>query len=97
MSAAFRELFAAGYLRVILIGSDLPTLPADSLRDAASALRRQADVILGPTEDGGYYLVGLMRPTDAVFSSISWGTPDVFAQTKARAEASGRRVKAVSP
>lgn len=93
MSAAFRELFAAGYLRVILIGSDLPTLPADRLREAERALRRDADLVLGPAEDGGYYLVGLTRNADAIFSGISWGAPDVFVQTKARAVAAGLRVQ----
>jgi len=95
MSAAFRELFAAGYLRVILIGSDLPTLPAERLGAADRALRTGADVVLGPAEDGGYYLVGLSGSRDAMFSGVSWGAPDVFLQTKAWAEDAGLRVKTV--
>jgi rSAM/selenodomain-associated transferase 2/rSAM/selenodomain-associated transferase 1 len=95
ISAAFRELFAAGYLRVILIGSDLPTLPAERLRAADRALRTGADVVLGPAEDGGYYLVGLSGSRDAMFSGVSWGAPDVFLQTTAWAETAGLRVKTV--
>lgn len=97
MSAVFRELFTAGYVRVILIGSDLPTLPADRLHDAARALGRGADVVLGPSEDGGYYLVGLTRSADAIFSGITWGASEVFDQTIARAEAAGLRVRSLAP
>ncbi len=97
MSAAFASLFAAGYLRVILIGSDLPTLPADRLHEAERALRAGADVVLGPSQDGGYYLVGLTRSNDAIFKGVRWGGPDVFLQTKLRAEAAGLRVKTVAP
>jgi len=97
MSAAFRDLFAAGYRRVILIGSDLPTLPSDRLRDAEHALREGADLVLGPADDGGYYLMGLTRSHDLLFSGISWGAPDVFLTTKTRAEAAGLRVKTIPP
>lgn len=97
MSAAFEELFAAGYLRVILIGSDLPTLPSDRLREAEHALCQGADVVLGPADDGGYYLIGLTRHSDAIFSSIPWGAPDVLVKTKAQAENAGLRVSTTLP
>jgi len=96
MSAAFASLFAAGYLRVILIGSDLPTLPADRLHEAERALRGGADLVLGPSQDGGYYLVGLTRTNDAIFEGVRWGGSDVFIQTTLRAEAAGLRVKTVA-
>lgn len=97
MSAAFAGLFAAGYLRVILIGSDLPTLPADRLREAERALCRGADLVLGPSEDGGYYLMGLARSHEAIFQGVTWSGPDVFVQTRRRAEAAGLRVVTVAP
>jgi hypothetical protein len=97
MSAAFRQLFAAGYARVILIGSDLPSLPPSRLADADRALQRGADLVLGPAEDGGYYLIGLSRPTDVLFSGISWGGPDVLRQTVARARAECWRVQTIDP
>lgn len=95
MVAAFRELFAAGYLRVILIGSDLPTLPAERLHDADRALQQGADVVLGPSEDGGYYLVGLTQSRETIFSDMTWGTPDVYRETKRRAEEAGLRVETI--
>lgn len=95
MSAAFRELFAAGYLRVIVIGSDLPTLPSARLREAERALRRNADLVLGPAEDGGYYLIGLTRSHDEILSDMPWGGPDVFVRTKTRAEHAGLRVATI--
>lgn len=97
MAAVFAALFAAGYLRVILIGSDLPTLPTVRLHEADGALRSGADLVLGPSEDGGYYLVGLTRSNDAIFKGVRWGAPDVFVQTRLRAEAAGLRVKTVAP
>lgn len=95
MSAAFRELFAAGYLRVIVIGSDLPTLPSARLGEAERALRRDADIVLGPAEDGGYYLIGLTRSRDEILSGMPWGAPDVFLRTKTRAEDAGLRVTTI--
>ena len=92
MSSAFRELFEAGYLRVILIGSDLPTLPSDRLAEAERAFRQGADLVLGPAEDGGYYLLGLTRSRDEILSGISWEAPDVFLQTMKRAKEAGLRV-----
>ncbi len=54
---------AAGHSAVLVIGSDLPTLPIEHLAEAARVLSGGgADVVLGPAEDGGYYLVGLRRP-----------------------------------
>jgi rSAM/selenodomain-associated transferase 2/rSAM/selenodomain-associated transferase 1 len=95
MSAAWRQLFRAGYARVILIGSDLPSLPPSRLADADRALQRGADLVLGPAEDGGYYLVGLSRPTTSIFTGIAWGGPDVLRQTLARAAAAGLRAATI--
>jgi glycosyltransferase A (GT-A) superfamily protein (DUF2064 family) len=52
---------------------------------------------MGPADDGGYYLMGLTRSHDLLFSGISWGAPDVVLTTKTRAEAAGLRVKPIPP
>ena len=86
LRAALQALIAAGYRRVVFIGSDSPTLPAPRLRRAFAALRR-ADAVLGPARDGGYYLIGLRakkNPSTAVFRGIDWGTPRAFRQQRAR-------------
>jgi uncharacterized protein len=92
MHAACARLFAQGARHVVLIGSDLPTLPSSHLIAAFEALDDGADVVLGPADDGGYYLVGLSRPTPAVFAGISWGSARVLGETRALAAGLGLRV-----
>lgn len=74
---------------VILTGSDLPNLPESFIRAAVDCLRAGSDLVLGPTEDGGYYLIGLRVPRSHLFDGIRWSTPTVLADTIARARASG--------
>jgi len=74
-----------GGSRAILIGTDCPVLDLAYLARAVAALETH-DVVFGPTEDGGYVLIGLARPVDA-FSGIRWSTPDVMAATRARLRA----------
>ncbi len=69
--------------RVVLIGSDLPTIPVAHVTGALGALGR-ARVVLGPSLDGGYYLLGLRRPLVDVFTGIPWSTDRVLARTLAR-------------
>jgi rSAM/selenodomain-associated transferase 1 len=88
--------------RVVLIGSDLPGLPADHLTSAVAALASPADVVLGPSEDGGYYLVGVSRTRsaaalEALFEGVPWGTPEVLATTLAKVRAAGLCVALVAP
>ena len=102
MKEAFRACFASGDEHAILIGSDLPTLPGEFIVDAAAALVSPADVVLGPSEDGGYYLVGVSRTRadaalDALFSEVPWGSPDVLARTLGRLREAGLRVELVAP
>lgn len=73
---------------VILLGADSPTLPARVLADAATNLIRH-DAVLGPTDDGGYYLLGLRQPQPALFERIDWGGAHVADQTRERATAAG--------
>jgi hypothetical protein len=70
----------------LLIGSDCPALRASDLRAAARALKRGADAVLAPAEDGGYALVGLRHARKAPFDRIAWGGPRVLEQTRARLE-----------
>jgi rSAM/selenodomain-associated transferase 1 len=86
-SAMFLE---AGHAAVCLINSDSPTLPVGYLIAAATALAAAGDrVVLGPSTDGGYYLIGLKRPHAEVFENIAWSTDQVFVQTRMRATALG--------
>ncbi len=85
------ELFARRHRGVVVIGSDSPTLPPDRLVRAQSALREGADVVVGPTEDGGYYLIGLARNLPGLFDGVAWGTDTVYAETVAAARRLGAR------
>lgn len=72
-----------GYSSVIIIGSDSPTVPLKHLEQAVVALESdRAPVVLGPSTDGGYYLVGMTRQLPEMFSSIDWGTEHVLRQTR---------------
>jgi rSAM/selenodomain-associated transferase 1 len=86
MQGFFEDAFGGGAERVVLIGSDSPTLPGEHVEQAFDELRR-APVVLGPAEDGGYYLIGLARPMPELFHDIAWSTPAVYEQTLARAAA----------
>jgi rSAM/selenodomain-associated transferase 2/rSAM/selenodomain-associated transferase 1 len=82
MAYVFEDVFRLGVDSAVVIGSDLPDLPARLLREALAALRQQKDcVVLGPAADGGYYLIGMNRPRPELFSQIDWSTARVLAQT----------------
>jgi rSAM/selenodomain-associated transferase 1 len=89
-------LFAAGYGRVILMASDTPHLPALALREGLFRLD-EADLTIGPCEDGGYYLVGMRRPAPEIFEGIPWSTETVLACTLTRARAANRTVFLLAP
>jgi rSAM/selenodomain-associated transferase 1 len=78
-------LFADGCARVVLIGSDLPHLQATVIEQGLAALRQGAEVVLGPTPDGGYYLVGLAGPQPSLFD-VPMSTPTVWSETLERAQ-----------
>jgi len=88
LERAFAEAFAAGFRRVVVIGSDLPELSAEVLRRAAVLLDGYA-AVLGPARDGGYYLLGLRAPLPEVFRGIPWSTDAVLARTLDRLRAAG--------
>jgi rSAM/selenodomain-associated transferase 1 len=96
LSGAAATLLADGFDQVALISSDNPTLPADYVVEAFVALPH-ADVVLGPAEDGGYYLIALRQPHPGLFQAITWSTAVVFEQTLARAAGLGLRVATTPP
>ena len=87
----FRSLRARGFRRVVVIGSDSPTLPPAMLNQAFAALQQGGEVVLGPAEDGGYYLVGSTRVLPVMFEGIPWGTDRVLGATLQRLDRSGVR------
>lgn len=98
MAHLVARLLGEGHGAALLIGSDLPTLPSAYLSEAARALAEgAADVVLGPAEDGGYYLIGLARPAPALFERIAWSTDRVLESTRARARGLGLREYLLPP
>lgn len=83
---AVEDLLRVGFESVCLIDSDSPTVPERSYRRAVELLSQAGDrLVLGPSHDGGYYLIGLKRLHRRVFEEIDWSTERVFAQTQERA------------
>ena len=82
MLGCFEELVEEGFERVLIVGSDSPTLPAAILRDGLDALEGDEDTVLGPTEDGGYYTVGCRRPHERMFGEVAWSADTTFEQTQ---------------
>lgn len=84
MADAFGRAFADGFRRVLLVGSDLPDLPG-AVFEAAFAALGHHHAVIGPSLDGGYYLIGFRPQTflPAVFQTIPWGTTRVLAETLA--------------
>ena len=87
-----RAFDAAAPRALILIGTDCPCLSADDLRAAADALAAGSDVVLAPAEDGGYGLIGAVRPFPLLFDRMPWSTPKVAALTRERAATAKLRV-----
>lgn len=82
MADSFRQAFEAGYTKAILIGSDLPDLPLEHITGGFAQLDAH-DVVIGPTDDGGYYLVGVRQNSffPEIFQGIPWSTDTVYAKT----------------
>ena len=92
----FDDLFAAGFDTVVMIGSDLPTLPPAHVRGAIERVAPRT-VVLGPSDDGGYYLIALAAPPAGMpvpdlFSGIRWSTPSALDDTRAAAGRAGLTV-----
>ena len=80
MSNAFSHAFAAGYTKALLIGSDCPDI-SRTIVNRGFMLLDTHDIVLGPAQDGGYYLIGVRRPEPELFSNMDWGTGRVLQQT----------------
>jgi rSAM/selenodomain-associated transferase 1 len=79
---AAKDLFKCGFGSVCLIDSDSPTVPAENFAQAVKLLKASEDcVVLGPCDDGGYYLVGLKKLHRELFERIDWSTDQVLDQT----------------
>lgn len=87
LSEAFQRSFSGGAGRVTIIGSDAPTLPPERIPRAFRHLRNR-DVVIGPAEDGGYYLIGIRAAAwpaaRGLFGGIPWSTDGVLPATRAR-------------
>lgn len=89
MAAAFQETFTEGAEKVLIVGSDCPELSGDLLNSAFEQLD-QADFVLGPVPDGGYYLLGMRAMEASVFQGIAWSTDTVRARTIDKITALGK-------
>jgi rSAM/selenodomain-associated transferase 2/rSAM/selenodomain-associated transferase 1 len=95
MRASLLDAFREGFRRVILVGTDIPGMQTDHLKQALDALRHH-DLVLGPSTDGGYWLIGLSRFAD-VFQDMAWGTHQVLNQTCALGKSLGLRIYHLNP
>ena len=86
-----------GYQRVVIMDSDSPTLPATYLAQSFIGLSDGADVVLGPCEDGGYYLIGIKKPAPRLLREVQMSTPTVAAETIALAEEEGLNLVTLPP
>ncbi len=90
-----------GYEKIIIVGSDSPTLPISFISDAIAGLDSQ-DLVIGPSVDGGYYLIGfstntLSKTVPSIFEGIAWSTTQVLQQTIARIQANKVTLKLLQP
>lgn len=92
MSRAFGECFSMGFENVAIIGTDCVFVTREDVETAFGLLSGDRfDAVLGPAADGGYYLLGLCRRTDAVFAGMEWSTGRVLEETARRMRAGGLR------
>ncbi len=88
MYNAVQWLFDNGYQKVSLIGTDSPDLPLAFIKDAFQKLDSYK-LVIGPSEDGGYYLIGMKNPFDMLFKNIEWGSDKVLKDTVSKAHSAG--------
>lgn len=91
MEASFRQAFGAGAETVVLTGTDIPGLSSLTVQEAFRKLE-EVPVVIGPAEDGGYYLMGMRAPGAPLFREIAWSSERVLAQTEALARECGREI-----
>jgi rSAM/selenodomain-associated transferase 1 len=96
MENFFAEAFRAGAPAVVLVGTDSPTVPTAYIEQAFTDLE-QADAVLGPAMDGGYYLIGCGRPAPVLFQDVPWGTGRVLEDAIARLAGTSLRLALLPP
>jgi hypothetical protein len=90
---ATEDLFSVGFASVCLIDSDSPTVPGSAFAEAVDILLQPNEkIVLGPSDDGGYYLIGMKQLHRELFTDIEWSTERVLEQTKERAKSCGLEV-----
>lgn len=98
MANAFRHVFAEGCEAAAVIGTDSPDLPLEFVREAFRLLESdQTATVLGPSEDGGYYLLGMREMYPELFRDILWSSANVLKESLRRAEHSGITVSLLPP
>jgi uncharacterized protein len=85
LTNCFADLFALGFESVVVLGADSPTLPGEYVFDAFECFETDDDVVFGPADDGGYYLVGMRKLHGRIFEDIPWGAGGVMGATMDRA------------
>ncbi len=88
MFNAFEFAFANGSDSVMMIGTDSPTFPAEFIEQAFEFLKN-SDAVLGESDDGGYYLIGLKTLHKEIFENVEWSSPETFDQTVKNIEKCG--------
>ncbi|WP_026952695.1 TIGR04282 family arsenosugar biosynthesis glycosyltransferase [Algoriphagus mannitolivorans] len=91
MKNAFQEVLKFGYKKALIIGTDCPEIKAELVTEAAQILDGN-DLVLGPAEDGGYYLLGMNSLQKEIFEQVAWSTESVLKQTLEKAERKGLKV-----
>jgi len=82
MFSAFEFAFAQNVEAAVMVGTDSPTFPADFIEQAFEFLEINSDAVLGKTEDGGFYLIGLRKPDARIFEAVRWSSPQAFARVR---------------
>ncbi len=95
MRNCLEELLASGYEKVVLVGSDAPTLPVEQLVEALDALT-EYDAVLGPSEDGGFHLIAARKTSPLMFDSVRWSRADTCSRTLQALSDSGLRTSKTS-
>ena len=96
LNAVSIQAFSLGFSPIVFVGTDSPTLPPAFIRSAIDSLTTgKSDVVLGPTEDGGYYLIGVCRPMSELFEGVAWSTSNTYAETADNATRLGMRLLAL--
>ena len=96
LSRISHQVFLREYRKVIILASDTPHLPRDVIRSAIARLD-EIDVVLGPCDDGGYYLIGLRFRAPTLFAGIPWSTAQVLDRTIQRAQEAGMTWELLPP